>query len=161
MQAPQVEDEAVADAYTDLLHAGYIALYEPRRHVGGLHFLAGRFNGRRDKVDAGHIPAVLSHVHRVGAGAAAEIDGFAGSSGLWSLDQLFQLGRRDAGVPGLESEPIHGPKHETRQAVGHQRSGQGAGVGRPAVRGRVIANATAIGTASAGAQSMKPPKLIT
>src|SRR5256885_5103814 len=117
MEASQVEDEAVAHAYAQLLQAGDVALDEPRRHVGRLHFLAGGFNGRRDEVDAGHIPAVLGHVHRVGARAAAEIECFARSSGLWSLDQLLQLWRWDPGVPGLESEPIHSPKHEIREVV--------------------------------------------
>src|SRR2546423_8827719 len=161
MQASQVEDEAVADADAELLQAADVALDEPTRHVGRLHFLAGGFNGRRDEVDAGHIPAVLGHVHRVGARAAAEIERFAGSSGLWSLDQLLQLRRWDPGVPGLESESIHGPKHETREAVGHQRSGEAAGDGRSAVRRLIRAKATAIVTARAGAQSMKPPKLTT
>ena len=119
MQASQVEDEAVADADAELLQAGDVALDEPRRHVGRLHFLAGGFNGRRDEVDAGHVPAVLRHVHRVGAGAAAKIEGFAGRPRFGSLDQLLQLGRWDPGVPGLESEPIHGPKHEIREVVGH------------------------------------------
>ena len=121
MQASQVEDQAVVGAEAELLQAGDVALDEPRRHVRGLHFLAGRCNGRRDEIDTGHVPTVLRHVHRVRARAAAEVEGFAGSSGLWSLDQLLQLGRRDAGVPGLEAEPIHGPKHEIRDVVGHQR----------------------------------------
>src|SRR5438093_10463624 len=99
MQASQVEDQAVAGAEAELLQAGDVALDEPRRHVRGLHGVAGRCNGRRDEIDTGDVPTVVRHVHRVRARAAAELEGVAGSWIWWALDQLLQIGRRDAGVP--------------------------------------------------------------
>ena len=161
MQAAEVEHEGVTRSDPEVVQTRDVALDEARRDVRGLHLLAGRLDRRRDEVDAGDVPAMLGHVEDVGSCAAAEVERAPRRPGVGSFDQLFELGRRDAGVPGLEAESVHRPKHEVREVAGHQRFGDAAGAGWPAVRDGTTANAIAIVTANAGLQARNPPKLIT
>src|SRR5207249_7395883 len=112
VEAAEVEDEAVSVAHLELVEPGDVAEDQTGRDLGRGRFGLRQADGARDEVDRGDVPAVLGHVDGVRAGAAAEVEGLAGSAGVRAFDELAELGGRDAGVPGREAEPVHGAEDE-------------------------------------------------
>src|SRR5205814_456360 len=110
VEAAEVEEKAVPVADVELVELGDVTLDEARADVRRLCLGPGSLDGAGHEVDGCHVPTVLGHVDRVRAGAAAEVESLAGRLSVGALHEVLELGRWNTGVPGCETEPIHGPK---------------------------------------------------
>src|SRR5215813_7270755 len=123
VEAAEVQKQAVAAAYTELVQPGDIALYESQRDLCGCSPLAGPAERASHQVDSCRLPAVLGHVDHVGTGTAAQVERPAWRQGLRALDQRGQLGWWDARVPGLEPDQVSELPPETHPLILSQPPG--------------------------------------
>lgn len=95
MVAAHIQDQVIISFIK--LRTADIPGDQPEVQSGLFGFAAGLPDSFGDKIDPGHLPALLAHRQQVGAGAAPEVHGPA----RWvAVEEFHQFRRRDPTVPG-------------------------------------------------------------
>ncbi len=94
----------------DLVQPGHVAGVKVRHYACSLGLLPRLADGLDHKVYADGLPAVPSQVDDVGAGATTQVQGTTRRGCIGSFNRLYQLWRRDVGVPGRASPQISQPE---------------------------------------------------